>query len=90
MEEVRSQLFGPGPPHLSSAGLTSAFTLMWPVSLEASFHGSSQMHTWRPPFLHVPWATLHQLVVQGVLRTKALPGNQDWSQGTTDRIRNVK
>lgn len=90
LEEVRSGLFGPGPPHLSLPGLSPVFTLIRPASLEASGLGSNWMHPWRLPSPHGPRATLYQPVVQGVLRTKGLPGNQDWSQSATDRIRSLK
>lgn len=48
------------------------------------------MYAWWLPFPRVPRATLHQPGVQGVLRTRALPGSQAWSQGAADRIRSLQ
>ena len=90
LEEVRSGLFGLGPPHLSLPGLSPAFTLTCP-----RFVGSLCSWVWPEapialPSPHGPRATLYHPAVQVVLRTKGLPGNQAWSQSAADRIRSLK
>ena len=64
----------PSPP--PRPGLSPVLTLTQLLHWQPLCPGSGQMHRWWPPFLQGPRATRHQLVVQGVLRTKGLPGNR--------------
>ena len=64
----------PTPP--PRTGPSPALTLTRLLHWQPLCPGSGQMHRWWPPFLHGPRATRHQPVVQGVLRTKGLPGNR--------------
>lgn len=72
--KIRAVWSRPSPP--PRPGLSPAVTLRRPLHWQPLCSGSGQMHRWWPPFPHDPRATRHQPVVQGVLRTKGLPGNR--------------